>query len=115
MWKLILFILIAIFCLWKIYKSVIKPYFLYKFYKKQLKEKNYRLYADPFMPFAAPFIFTTAHDEKKFKDSYYTAKHYGPDYDLVLTNLAEKITLVLISPKLIQQFYLLDATKTYIK
>lgn len=94
---------------------MIKPYTLYRYYKKQLTAKNYRLHADTFMPYMAPSIIQTLRDEKDKKDGYYLAKYEGPKYDVVLTNIAERIVLVLISPKLIQQFYMLDGTKTYIK
>jgi hypothetical protein len=52
---------------------------------------------------------------KKFKDAQYSAKYIGPGYDLVLTNLASRITLILISPKLIKEFYQLDGSPVYIK
>lgn len=54
-------------------------------------------------------------EEKKYKDGLYSAKHIGKDYDMVLTNLASRVAVILISPKLIQSFYLLDGTPTYIK
>mgnify|MGYP006995455013 CR=1 FL=1 len=115
MWKLILLLLLAALTIWKLFKSAIKPYLLYKFYKKQFATKNYKVHADTFIPFMAPSIIQTLKDEKDKKDGYYLAKYEGPKYDIVLTNIAEKITLILINPKLIQQFYMLDGTKTYIK
>ena len=68
-----------------------------------------------FIPFIAPTVINALQDEKKFRDGYYSAKFDGPKYDVILTNLASQITLVLISPELIQQFYMLDGTPTYIK
>lgn len=40
---------------------------------------------------------------------------FGHNYDIILTNFASQIVLVLISPQLIQKFYLLDGSKTYHK
>lgn len=52
---------------------------------------------------------------KKYRDGYHAAKFEGPNYDCILTNLASQIALILISPEMVQQFYMLDGTPTYMK
>ncbi len=111
----IVFYLFILLVLWVLFKNVVLPYKLYSYYKKQLKDKNYRSYNVKFVPFIAPSIINSMVEMKKFKDAQYSAKYIGPGYDLVLTNLASRITLILISPKLIKEFYQLDASPVYIK
>lgn len=107
--------LFAFLVLWVAFRSVLSPFRLYQYYKKQLQQKGYKSYNVCFIPFIAPSIINSLQEEKKFKDGLYSAKMTGPAHDLVLTNLASQIVLVLISPKLIQEFYQLDGTPTYIK
>ena len=66
---------IFLLLLWVVYSSAIKPYLLYRWYKKILKNSNYKFIDLGFLPFGFKLIFTIMEDQKKHKDVYYTAKH----------------------------------------
>lgn len=95
----ILFVLLVI---WKLYKNVVQPYFLYKGYIKQFKQKGYKFYAAKFIPFASEIMFVALNDEKNHDDSFYSAKHFGPEYDFSMSNLGSRILIFLNDPKLIK-------------
>jgi hypothetical protein len=56
MWLYIVLAVVAVFVLKGIYTGIIRPYKHFSFYKKQLKDKNYKSFNFPFVPFAAPSI-----------------------------------------------------------
>lgn len=62
MWLQILLALIGVYLVLKIYKFAIKPYKEFKYYKNQLKEKNYRAYVYPFVPGGVPMLLDSPRD-----------------------------------------------------
>lgn len=74
MWTTIVFYLFVLLAIWVLLRSVLLPYKLYRYYKKQFQDKKYRSYNVPFIPFIAPSIINTFHETKKYKDGFYSAK-----------------------------------------
>ena len=61
--------------LWRLYKSVLKPYQLFSFYKKSLKTSKYNVHFWNFIPFSSSLLLQFHQHSKNFKDAFYGAKH----------------------------------------
>jgi hypothetical protein len=59
MWNYLIIVVAVISVHWIIYTGVIKPYKIFNFYKNQFKDKNYKSFNFPFIPFTAPSIKNT--------------------------------------------------------
>ena len=100
--------------LWKLHKSVLKPYFLYQSYKKTLNNSKYNVYFWNFFPFSSSLLIESHKYSKDFRDVFYGAKHAEelmspqPIYDLSVCNFANKIMVSLRHPQLIKELYALD-------
>ena len=103
-----------LFCLWKLYSSVVAPYFKYREYLTLAKKGNYRVLDLGFVPFVPAFVLQYYKDRNMKGDSLFTAKDTYHNYDLMLCNFRQKVYIQLINKELIKQFYAHE-NKTYHK
>lgn len=84
----ILFALIAI-----VYFLILKPKFSYDWHLKNIKNLGYKVHAFPFSALRTPGSKMYIEDQKKYGDPYETAKKLYPQYDLIISNMYDKIMI----------------------
>ena len=72
------------------------------YYETQFKNNNYRVLKIPYKPYDAPLFTEFVEDGKKHKDCFYSQKHVYPSYDIVISNMLNKVDLMIMEPNLIK-------------
>ena len=84
-----------------LYKNILKPYLLLKFYVKQFAQKKYSACVYKYIPLASEVFIKMLADEKNNHDSFLSFKECQ-NCDVLLTNYSNKILIYLQNPQLIK-------------
>ena len=71
-------------------------------YEKLLINLGFKVKVHPFKLFPAPMISEEHENLKRHGDSFYSYKHEYLDHDLIVTNIMNRVCLILLNPVLIK-------------
>lgn len=95
-----LWLTLSLLLLFLAYFFYFKPKKLCKHYAKLLRERGYKVYEFPFMPFNCPFISQFQKNQIEKKDPLYSFKYEMQGYDVVVSNSLYHPQLIFLNLKL---------------
>ena len=93
----------------------LKPRHAMNWYVNILQTLGYKVVALPFQPFKAPLDSIHRFSQKQYKDAFYQEKNSWTSHDIVVTNTYDMVTLVLLSPRMLQSFFSPERTRFFVK
>jgi hypothetical protein len=90
------------------YSHWINPKRIINWYTSTLEALDYKVIVLPYRPFKISLADIRKYNQKEFGDACYDEKHSWPNYDIVITNTGNIITLILLKPRLLKSFFAPD-------
>ena len=87
----------------------------YRSYRGILKKSEYKVLDFGFVPYASNKFLKWVTNIKKYKDSFYETKHIFPSYDILISNIGDKVLIEFVNPELVKEFYAHEGTTVYEK
>ena len=105
MWIYILLLLLLLFAARFYYNNVHKTKAQMQLYKEAFTKAGYRVKAENFKLFLSDMITQMREGEAKHNNPFYFFEQQHPSYDVVVSSMLNRPSVVLISPELIQEFF----------
>ena len=105
---------VLIMASWFAYACIIRPKRAYQNYVREFEKRGYRVYQIPFKPLAFPYLDIVEKDEKS-GDALKILKNVYPKYDVVISNILNKILIDLVNLDLQKSFFTVDNIYLYPK
>lgn len=112
-WAILILLIVSLAYSYYFYK--IKPGRTIKWYRDTFEALGYNILVFPYHPFRIMHLENQRHNEKEYGDAYHDEKHVWKHYDLVISNVSNKVTIFLINPRLLKHFFANGKEKNFIR